>query len=103
VAIVTISRYRRRLCYDIVWAGARCVSDLTDIFIRHRTEPSSPNLPAGNHTRSVLSLLTMARPNDFAPKRASLLALPDSPPPNLSKQTGVHKELVDSFELKCRD
>jgi len=82
VSGVSRSARQRVMCACVpreVRAGARCVSDLTDIFIRHRTELSSPNLPAGNHTRSRLSLLTKARPSDIAPKRASLLARPDSP------------------------
>jgi len=43
------------ICREM-WAGAGYVSDLTDIFIRHGTEPSSPNLPASNHTLGLTSV-----------------------------------------------
>jgi len=45
---------RQTACYVCMcremWASAGYVSDLTDIFTRHRKEPSSTNLPADNHT-----------------------------------------------------
>ena len=67
------------MCKEM-WAGAGYVSDLTDIFTRHRTEPSSPNLPASNHTLGLtLVYFTEVSPSDIAPTRASLLARPDSP------------------------
>jgi len=51
---------RQTTCYVCMcremWAGAGYVSDLTDIFIRHCTEPSLPNLPASNHTLGLTSV-----------------------------------------------
>jgi len=78
-------RFRQTACYvcmcKVMLAGAGYMSDLTDIFTRHRTEPSSPKLPASNHTLgpSNLSRLTETSPSDIAPTQASLLARPDSP------------------------
>ena len=37
------------MCREM-WAGAGYVSDLTDIFLMRRMEPSSPTLPASNYT-----------------------------------------------------
>jgi len=52
---------RQRVMCKVMWAGAGYVSKLTDIFIKHRTEPSSPNLPASNHTLG-LTVVDRLRP-----------------------------------------